>query len=609
MVSSAFYLVTHSQKQLTSIEMKNTLTWLLFLICLRSWAQVVNAPDLQCVSNDAVNSNVNLSWTNPVNPCGSFNAYRIYASPLPGGPFTLLASITNPAQTSYIHNGALSSSNAWFYFMESDFNCPGIPVLSSDTIDNLRPFVPDIVNVDVVNNQVVFNWKPSVSPETHFYVIYYFIPQSGNALPIDTVYGRFNTSFTDPQADPSAQSWIYTVAAADSCGNIGSFNTAPHQSIKVNYDVSPCDRTVKLNWNNYINYSGGVKEYRVFSSVNGSPFTQAASSDSATRAYNYTGFNDGDSLCFYVVAVNASDTAVQSRSNLICLRASIVQPPAYLNITHLTINARGQVEASWIMDTTAELFYFELQRSNDDFRYDPLQREFVPNPLNFMETRIDSGAMTGEGSYYYKITVVDSCNGSYKSPFGRTIFLEGDLIDYYLTGIQWNSFELDKARVLEYRIYRDYGTGYSLLKTLPPNVLKMEDSLQSFLNEKGRFCYYIEARYTIDIPGIYSDTLLSLSNELCIEHRPIIYIPNAFFPEGVNNLFRPRIIFGDPSAYNMTIFNRWGGKVFETSDPLAGWDGNEKGKACPQGGYGYLISFTAADGAKVNRQGIVTLIR
>ena len=133
-------------------------------------------------------------------------------------------------------------------------------------------------------------------------------------------------------------------------------------------------------------------------------------------------------------------------------------------------------------------------------------------------------------------------------------------------------------------------------------------SALDFLLDAGG--YRIEAVYDLNLPlaGIQT-TLRSFSNEQCIIHRPIIYIPNAFAPGGVNNVFKPTIIYGEPKAYSMQIYNRYGGKVFESNDPALGWDGTDHGKDAQQGGYAYLIQFYANDGVKVERKGMVLLVK
>jgi gliding motility-associated-like protein len=88
------------------------------------------------------------------------------------------------------------------------------------------------------------------------------------------------------------------------------------------------------------------------------------------------------------------------------------------------------------------------------------------------------------------------------------------------------------------------------------------------------------------------------------------FIPNAFTPngDGVNDLFRVRS--GEvPKSFNITVFNRYGGKIFETADIHAGWDGTIGGSVAPSGAYIYIVALTTSAGQHVSRQGTVILIR
>ena len=241
--------------------MKQKLFLLSFLFLSFSkgvFSQTILAPDLQCVQNDAVNGNITLSWTNPpANPCGAFVQYTIYASSTgAAGPYNQ-AAVTNQAATSYLLTGYLSSSPTWYFYMEANYNCAGGTVLQSDTVNNLSPITPQIINVDAdANDNVVFNWQPSVSPQTHFYIIYYYLPGSGNAVPLDTVYGRFNTTFTDLAGlftDPSTESINFTISAVDSCGKVSSFNTSYQRTIFLTTSSVACQNQINLAWNNYLN--------------------------------------------------------------------------------------------------------------------------------------------------------------------------------------------------------------------------------------------------------------------------------------------------------------------------------------------------------------------
>lgn len=86
-------------------------------------------------------------------------------------------------------------------------------------------------------------------------------------------------------------------------------------------------------------------------------------------------------------------------------------------------------------------------------------------------------------------------------------------------------------------------------------------------------------------------------------------IPNAFTPnnDGKNDIFR--IPWGIEVKLNdFLIFDRWGNKIFQTTDPNNGWDGNFKGQACPSGTYVYLIDCISGN-HRLSLKGTVILVR
>ncbi|PSL29060.1 gliding motility-associated C-terminal domain-containing protein [Chitinophaga ginsengisoli] len=87
-------------------------------------------------------------------------------------------------------------------------------------------------------------------------------------------------------------------------------------------------------------------------------------------------------------------------------------------------------------------------------------------------------------------------------------------------------------------------------------------------------------------------------------------MPTAFSPngDGQNDLFRVATE-NNPQAFHMEVYNRYGGKVFETSDITIGWDGTQKGLQVPVGTYAYFITIKTSDGSVTNKTGSVTLIR
>src|SRR5207249_4521362 len=58
-----------------------------------------------------------------------------------------------------------------------------------------------------------------------------------------------------------------------------------------------------------------------------------------------------------------------------------------------------------------------------------------------------------------------------------------------------------------------------------------------------------------------------------------LFVPNAFSPngDGQNDILFVRA--NCTKELSFTIYDRWGNKVFETSDVVTGWDGKYKGTA------------------------------
>jgi hypothetical protein len=208
--------------------------------------------------------------------------------------------------------------------------------------------------------------------------------------------------------------------------------------------------------------------------------------------------------------------------------------------------------------------------------------------------------------YCYEIKAVDSCQGERISPKGKTIFLQAELTDYYEIKLDWNSYELLVQRCKSIISIETMARAGNSSKPLALSVNSFKDSLYQFLSERGEFCYYIEAEYDLNLPDVpLVSSLQTTSNRVCLFHRPIIYIPNAFVPEGVNNVFKPTIFFGDPANYRMTIYNRYGGRIFETTNPAQGWDGTDGGKLAHARRLCLSYFIYSRRWHKVERKGIV----
>ncbi len=89
-----------------------------------------------------------------------------------------------------------------------------------------------------------------------------------------------------------------------------------------------------------------------------------------------------------------------------------------------------------------------------------------------------------------------------------------------------------------------------------------------------------------------------------------IFVSNAFSPDasGMND---QQCVQGSQCISSMTfsIYDRWGNKVFESTDPKACWDGTHKGQPLDPAVFVYHLSATMISGESFERQGNITLVR
>ena len=155
--------------------------------------------------------------------------------------------------------------------------------------------------------------------------------------------------------------------------------------------------------------------------------------------------------------------------------------------------------------------------------------------------------------------------------------------------IYLNVFENEEGINLEY----NYNGKFDSISVLRNNNKLNTQNENNFIDNRGiiknkEYCYQVIG---------YNSDKKSISNRFCFisnNNFSPIPIPNTFTPngDGLNDSFKPF-----PSLvtdYKMSIFNKFGEKVFESFDINIGWDGYFKGKIV-QDVYVYVIEFKLDD--------------
>ena len=113
---------------------------------------------------------------------------------------------------------------------------------------------------------------------------------------------------------------------------------------------------------------------------------------------------------------------------------------------------------------------------------------------------------------------------------------------------------------------------------------------------------------TDSIGCTYSDSVsVNCINVNC--GKPNIFIPNAFTPNGDGKNDRLCISGEWVDEFHISIFTRWGEKVYESDDMTECWDGRFRNDPCMPGVYVYHCRIKCADGQESQFKGDVTIIK
>lgn len=581
--------------------MSKKIKLIIFLVLLSQLSYLkaqVNPPNLICVKNDS------LIWEVPGNNCGPFMAYDIFFSNNIDGPYTLLTSITNPVVTSFKHENP--NADIWYYYLQSNYDCPGEPVLTSDTLDNLIPIAGPIRSVSITDDeQVRIDWEPSPSPEVFAYIISRNT-QLGTTI-IDTVFGA--TFYIDENASPDELSETYFVVALDRCGNTSLVGTPQNTLFLTNTEAMACQRSITLTWNPYENWPNGVASHEILLSINDGDQIIVDTVDGNATSYVFENVSNLDVYCFRVRAMQEGST-ITSTSNEICQIPEVIQGVHDHLLINVSATENNEVQLEWVWDPTAALSELDIQSSIDSINFISVNNPLPAFPLTMENDYVDGSNNPALGPIAYQIETIDECDLLLHSNILTTLFLQGQVANAGENMLEWTDFDQNENITTEaYEVYRLAGNSTILLGTTPVGTFSFNDFVDVTNPEESIACYFVVAISDVTMPDGSTRQIRSRSNTVCIQQKAQLFVPNAFVPDGVNKEFFPILQFGSPSEYFLFIYDRYGGKLFESQSIEIGWNGKSNGKLMPQGVYAYYIRLVQTDGQVVEQRGNVLLLR
>ncbi|MCH8904955.1 MAG: gliding motility-associated C-terminal domain-containing protein, partial [Bacteroidetes bacterium] len=321
-------------------------------------------------------------------------------------------------------------------------------------------------------------------------------------------------------------------------------------------------------------------------SISGGIISSGVGSDSITIDWDMSGSG-------YITIVEIS--ADSCPGDTLTLSITLSDPIIELDLVTTQIDIDDNIDIQWSLyrDTiTDKTFYIFRRASKPVSSWTQVQTV----ASNFYE---DKSLSTSSQGYDYVIAGLNVCRDTVFSDLHHSILLTGNSNEALeKVSLSWNEYINWNLGVDRYEVWRklDNEPLYTMYASIDA------DTATVFNNGKDGYahCYRIAA---YELGG----SKISWSNELCLDFKHILSIPNAFSPNGDGVNYTWVIENLELQGGNtLEIYNRWGNLIYQTKNYNNDFDGNRDGidpyaKELPDGNYYYILKVNEPFGNPINK--------
>ncbi len=252
---------------------------------------------------------------------------------------------------------------------------------------------------------------------------------------------------------------------------------------------------------------------------------------------------------------------------------------------------------NWKLKEAATANEFEIEKRKFGTNNWEKVRSITGTIFNYTESPIN----TDLNAFEYRVVATNKCGTLITSEPHTNILLEGYQDDNFDIHMNFSDYLGWENGVSNYSIFESINRGpFSIVSSgeMPNDNILILNNPDQF-----RKCYRI---YADEILG---ESTNSWSNEICFVFMPEIFVPNAFTADN-NNLNDAFGVQGLAiNEYSIKIFNRWGEKLYESTNIDEKWLPKYQGKDVPMGTYIYVITYSDFDKKTYTKTGTINLIR
>jgi len=447
---------------------------------------------------------------------------------------------------------------------------------------------PSLNCASVINeNQIQINFPYNFDDKQDKIYIYRQNSGASNWQLIDSLSAP-NTSYIDNSVSiTQIQSYCYKISIRKNCNGVYTYSESNSIcTILINTNNINAI-TEQIQWTNLVLNNNTPVTYHLEFDENGIK----SSINNVTSPYLYKNCSFKGKV--RVKAVVGNCESYSAYSNEFVLQNI---PPTPIELCYVSVaNDNIGVEMEWSKSFDTNLKNYEIWRFDNN----------TWSKIATLDTNtfyyLDKTAAVNAQSYKYYIKAVDECNEFAKTNEYATILLKSYSEPYFVE-LNWTPYYNDFP-VIQYELLKNQFTKTDFVQYLNFSSIDLYFKDEQIEKSKGIYCYRIKA----NAPGNCGS--FSYSNSVCETFPIILFIPNAFTPNGDGKNDNYEVYAEFVESFNMKIFDRWGKLVFEINNPTQTWDGSYKSIPCPEDVYVYYIEAKGFLGETYKKSGTITLIR
>lgn len=476
----------------------------------------------------------------------------------------------------------------------------------SSASDKIPRPILNYVTIDLLTGYVEVNWEHTPPVDLVGYYIQRFRDNgSFKEIPYYINSGTFfRRSFSYPEVHSNSVGFNVFAFRSE---NDQSEHSDTHFTVFNKLKVDSCNGAIDLNWEPYkiLDYSNkpienNIKDYTIYR-LTPDLYPLYTASYSGNYTYKFNDTEEGKEY-FFVVSANRNKNEWPSFSNV----DSITFPKLSPNfiIGNSTINYGNQIDVNFIVDKSYQSGSYILYRSekgkNDFIALTELNRN-AEGIINYSDKN------AGFKEFEYKLVYKNTCSVEGKGSIPITSILLKGKSESMKNRLSWNNFLFWKNGIDSVNLYRTSEGNTDLIASFSGNETEYIDELDPNDQISGEICYQIKY---ISNPDSFNNIHTSISNTFCVSMLGEIFVPTAFTPngDGTNDEIRPTFSIL-PTKYVFMVYNRYGGKIFETNNISEGWDGRlSDGKKALEGTYIYFVKIENGAGKVLEKRGNFSVI-